>query len=90
VIGAIQNSEVFPLLVYAAPTGVRREARADRLNAGHGAYGLVFHVVAVDYTHRLALAQLGEKRLVKGPASTMNSRAFANTLDYDGADPLKD
>jgi hypothetical protein len=32
----------------------------------------------------------GEKRLVKGPASTMNSRAFANTLDYDGADPLKD
>ncbi len=56
VVGAVQDGEVLP--------GRRRVGGgAQRLDARHGALGLVLLVVAGHHAHRLALAQFAEQRL---------------------------
>jgi hypothetical protein len=55
VVGAVQHREVAELQP--------RVLRAQRLDAGHGAFGLVLLAVALQHAHRLALAQFAEQRL---------------------------
>ena len=55
VVGAVQDGK-------AAPFGRRVAGRAQALDAGDGAVGLVLFAVAIDHAHRLALAQLAEQR----------------------------
>ena len=55
VVGAVEHGEVLQLFVLRARSGFY--AIAQRLNARHHAFGLVFFVVSVDHAHWLAFAQ---------------------------------
>ena len=55
VVGAVQDGK-------AAPFGRRVAGRAQALDAGDSAVGLVLFAVAIDHAHRLALAQFRKQR----------------------------
>ena len=65
VVGAVQHGKVTKLLMLRAAADRGTGARAKALDAGHGALGLVFFMVRVHHTNRLAFAQIAPQVLGK-------------------------